>query len=142
MKLSSRSEYGLRAMSALAGHDGLAPVPLREIAAAENIPEQYLEQIFVDLRRRGFVRSVRGAKGGYELGRPAEMIRLGDLVAALEGTLAPIDCIDNESEEVCERIPVCQARKVWLRLQESMAEALNAMTLADVVSKPDAAPIG
>ena len=69
MRLSSRSEYGLRALVALVHHDQALPVPLRVIAEEESISEQYLEQIFVELRRAGFVCSVRGAKGGYRLAR-------------------------------------------------------------------------
>ena len=95
MRLSTRSEYGLRALVSLVHRQGDQPVPLRVIAEDEGISEQYLEQIFVELRRAGFVLSVRGAKGGYRLARPSQDIRVGDVIRLLEGSLAPYDCLDG-----------------------------------------------
>lgn len=133
MRLSTRSEYGLRAIAALATrHDG-QPVPLREIASSETISEQYLEQIFVDLRRGGFVRSVRGAKGGYLLARQPEEISVGEVLGVLEGDLAPYDCVASEIVE-CERANFCTTRQVWLKLRDSMMQAMGGMTLADIVA--------
>ena len=133
MRLSTRSEYGLRAIAALAKtHDG-QPVPLREIASSETISEQYLEQIFVDLRRGGFVRSVRGAKGGYLLARQPEEISVGEVLGVLEGDLAPYDCVASEIVE-CERANFCTTRQVWLKLRDSMMQAMGGMTLADIVA--------
>ncbi len=134
MKMSAKSEYGLRAMAALAGYDGSAPVSLREIAGGEHIPVEFLEQIFVDLRRAGFVRSVRGVKGGYLLARPAEDITLRELLNTLEGSLAPMDCLKPDSGTTCALVDGCSTRKVWIVMMASMTEALGQMTLADLLT--------
>lgn len=131
MRLSTRSEYGLRAMVALAQKPGSAPVPLRVLAEDEGISEQYLEQIFVELRRAGFVLSVRGAKGGYRLARPAQEIGVGDMVRVLEGSLAPMDCLGDSPEYNCAKIPHCMTRRVWERLQSSIEGALDGLSLAE-----------
>lgn len=135
MRLSTRSEYGLRAMAALAARGMDHPVPLRELAASETISEQYLEQIFVELRRAGFVRSVRGAKGGYLLTRAAGEIGVAELLVVLEGDLAPYDCVASEVV-ACERANFCTTRQVWLRLREAMFEAMGSMTLEDLAHAP------
>lgn len=137
MRLSTRSEYGLRALAALAVKGDSSPVPLRELATSESISEQYLEQIFVELRRAGFVHSVRGAKGGYLLARPPREISVGDLLAILEGDLAPYDCVAS-TETDCERVDICTTRQVWLRLRDSMQAAMGQMTLADIAFPPAA----
>lgn len=131
MRLSTRSEYGLRAMVALAQKTGPMPVPLRVLAQDEGISEQYLEQIFVELRRAGLVQSVRGAKGGYRLARPAQDIAVGDMLRVLEGGLAPMDCLGETPEYNCAKIPHCMTRKVWERLMSSIEGALDGMSLAD-----------
>jgi Rrf2 family cysteine metabolism transcriptional repressor len=138
MRLSSRSEYGLRALVALAHRDNALPVPLRLIAEEENISEQYLEQIFVELRRAGFVSSVRGAKGGYRLARDPESIVVGDVVRLLEGTLAPMDCLIEDGLP-CVREEGCRTRLVWQRIQSSIEDALGSMTLAEAAGEPQAA---
>lgn len=134
MRLSTRSEYGLRAMALLAARAAEGgPVPLRELASAEHISEQYLEQIFIDLRKAGFVQSVRGAKGGYYLTRRPEEIRVGSLLRVLEGDLAPYDCVREDTETDCDRVAHCVTRKVWLKLRDAMTEAMDRLTLADMV---------
>lgn len=135
MRLSSRSEYGLRALVALVHHDQALPVPLRVIAEEESISEQYLEQIFVELRRAGFVCSVRGAKGGYRLAREPEEIVVGDVVRLLEGTLAPMDCLIEEGPG-CVHEEGCRTRLVWKRIQSSIEDALGTMTLAEAAGAP------
>jgi Rrf2 family protein len=135
VRLSSRSEYGLRALVALAHRDGALPVPLRVIAEEENISEQYLEQIFVELRRAGFVRSVRGAKGGYRLARLPDEIVVGDVVRLLEGSLAPMECLIEDGPG-CVREDGCQTRLIWQRVQSSIEDALGRMTLAEAAGAP------
>lgn len=137
MKVSSRTEYGLRAMVALALVAGMdRPVPLREIAESESIPEQFLDQIMARLRRADFVKSVRGASGGYQLSRPAEDISVGALVRVLEGSLAPIACVAsdlNEVESVCDLYEGCHTRSVWMRVMDAITRTLDALSLADVM---------
>ena len=134
MRLSTRSEYGLRALVSIVHRQGDQPVPLRVIAEEEEISEQYLEQIFVELRRAGFVVSVRGAKGGYRLARPPEDIRIGDVVRLLEGSLAPYECLEGEGTS-CVRQDRCYTRKIWQRLQETIEDTLGQMSLAEAASE-------
>lgn len=138
MKVSRKTEYGLRAMVALALMAGVErPVPLREVAESESIPDQFLDQIMAKLRRAGFVNSVRGASGGYQLSRPPEEISMGELVRVLEGSLAPIQCISETEEvspeELCDLYRGCHTRGVWVRVTEAVTKALDALTLADVM---------
>jgi Rrf2 family protein len=136
MKVSQKTEYGLRAMVAIAlmaGQD--RPVPLSTIAHSEGIPEQFLDQIVAKLRRAGFVKSVRGVNGGYLLSRPADEISIGALVRVLEGSLAPMGCISEDVEDpntFCARVSKCHTRSVWLRVTDAIARALDSITLADV----------
>ncbi|WAH35816.1 RrF2 family transcriptional regulator [Alicyclobacillus dauci] len=138
MKVSRKTEYGLRAMVALAQMAGVErPVPLREVAESESIPEQFLDQIMAKLRRAGFVTSVRGAGGGYQLSRSADKISVGALVRVLEGSLAPIACITEDStgspESICDLYHGCHTRNVWMRVTVAVTNALDALTLADVM---------
>lgn len=138
MKVSKKTEYGLRAMVCIATLAGTShPVPLPTVAVAEDIPEQFLDQIISKLRKTGFVRSVRGASGGYLLSRPANEIKIGSLVRVLEGSLAPIGCVSEEAlfspEGFCERSVGCQTRNVWLRVLKALTTALDSISLADVM---------
>ncbi|MCY0887535.1 MAG: Rrf2 family transcriptional regulator [Alicyclobacillaceae bacterium] len=141
MKVSKRTEYGLRAMVALALHQGSAPVPLSLIAEEEGIPEQFLDQIVAQLRRADFVQSVRGASGGYLLSRPATEISIGSLVRVLEGSLSPMACVSEEGIDLsdsCDLFSGCHTRGVWVRVMEAVISALDSLTLADVLEQPAA----
>ena len=137
MKVSKKTEYGLRAMVALAlmaGEDH--PVPLPEIAAAEGIPEQFLDQIVAKLRKAGFVKSVRGVNGGYLLNRQPEEISIGSVVRLLEGSLSPIGCVGEEFSspgDFCGRYKNCHTRNVWLRVMVAVTKALDSISLAEVL---------
>ncbi|OEF99350.1 hypothetical protein BHF71_01820 [Vulcanibacillus modesticaldus] len=137
MKLSSRGHYGLQAMVYLAKSGLEKPIPLRQIANVENIPEQFLEQIFVDLRKSGLVRSVRGAKGGYLLADFPENIVVGDIIRVLEGTDNIVDCIEDKDGNCCDRNEDCSTKIIWEKLKESMASVLDRFSLADLI-KDDA----
>ncbi|HOA35036.1 MAG TPA: Rrf2 family transcriptional regulator [Bacillota bacterium] len=141
MKLSARVEYGVRAMAVLALHDGLGPLSLKEIAKSEKISYQFLEQIFPDLRKAGLVGSVRGARGGYYLARPPEQINIGDIVRAVEGPIAPVDCLADDNagrEPCCHRGEACRTRHVWEKLRDRINEVLDSVYLNDLIeSKPE-----
>ncbi len=131
MKLSTRGQYATRAMLQLALNRGEKPLSIREIAMAEGLSDQYLEQIFRDLRRAGLVDSIRGAYGGYLLRSKTENISVGDIIRAVEGPILPVNCL--YSEETCGRSSQCVTRRVWAKLQNSMLNVLNQTTLADMV---------
>ena len=133
MKVSAKGEYGVRAMAILALEYRAGPIPLREIASREGISYQFLEQIFLPLRRSGLINSVRGAKGGYALARPPDEIKVGDILRALEGPIAPVDCVGEGNADACGRSAACLTRGVWEKLRVTMSEVLDDITLADII---------
>ena len=133
MKLSTRTRYGVRAMVELAEHHGQGPLQIKFIAERQNISVKYLEQLITMLRSGGFVRSVRGARGGYMIAKPPEDIKLSEIFAALEGTIITTECIDNK--ELCERSVDCATREVWMKLHEAILNVLGSINLADVVKR-------
>lgn len=132
MKLSTKGRYGVRAMFDLALHHGEGAIPLRSIAERQNISENYLEQLIAVLRKEGLVNSVRGAHGGYLLAKKPVEITIGDIVRALEGPIAPADCVAEESEENCKNTEDCITRLIWKELQESINEVLDSINLEDL----------
>ncbi|ACL69643.1 RrF2 family transcriptional regulator [Halothermothrix orenii] len=132
MKISTRGRYGLRAMVDLAIHQDSGAIPLREIAERQQISEQYLEQLFANLRKAGLVKSVRGAHGGYLLNRDADEITAGDVLRTLEGPIAPTDCVLDNDEDVCSLIDKCVTHELWVKLQKQVSEILDSVTLRDL----------
>ena len=132
---STKGEYGVRLMVQLGRHVGSGPVSLAEIAAEEDLPRAYLEQLVVSLREAGLVTSTRGAHGGYELTRPPETISMADVLRALEGPIAPMMCAtdDPEHANLCDRSARCTVNVLWVRVRDAVTGALDSMTLADLV---------
>jgi Rrf2 family protein len=131
---STKAEYGVRVMAHLAETDGQRPVSLGSIADAEGMPLAYLEHLVQRLRKQGLVDSRRGAHGGYTLARPAGEITMAEIVEALEGNLAPIECITPEGQchrEVAGQMP-CPTKLLWTRVQGSIVRTLNEMHLSDL----------
>lgn len=123
------------ALAHLAMKADTGPVPLRVIATTEKIPEQYLEQLFVDLRKANIISSIRGAKGGYQLSRDPAEIYVGEAVRVLEGPIAPVDCLKEHDGDCCDKTTHCATKMVWERLRDSMTDVLDDMTLADIVNQ-------
>ena len=143
MMFSTKAEYGIRVMAHLARSDGDDPISLTQIADAEGLPLAYLEHLAQRLRRAGLVESRRGAHGGYTLGRPAKSISMAEVVEALEGEIAPIECItqDPDGALVCVREgepghDPCPTKLLWTRVQGSIVKTLSEMTLADLAAPP------
>jgi Rrf2 family protein len=135
MKVSTRGEYGVRAMVALAKNFGDGPLSIAAIAKESSVPYAYLEQLIVPLRRAGLVESKRGAQGGYVLTRPPDSMRVGEVYRVMEGPVAPMDCVSEDiAEQTCPLIDGCQTRPVWLKVRDSIVDAIDSMTLADLVS--------
>jgi Rrf2 family cysteine metabolism transcriptional repressor len=140
MMFSTKAEYGVRVMAHLARQDGDEPISLSSIAEAEGLPLAYLEHLAQRLRRAELVDSTRGAHGGYTLGRPAADITMAEIVRALEGEIAPIECIsaDPDGRLICVRDgepghDPCPTKLLWTRVQGSIVRTLTDMTLADLV---------
>ncbi len=135
MRISSRGQYGLRALAVLACRHGERPTQVREIARIEGLSAKYLEQLLGRLRSGGLVKSVRGARGGYQLARPAREITVREVLVLLEGSLAPTDCV--EAESACRANEECTAHAVWSGLYATILEYLDSQTLADLVARSD-----
>jgi Rrf2 family transcriptional regulator, cysteine metabolism repressor len=140
MMFSTKAEYGVRVMAHLATRDGDRPTSLGSVADAEGLPLAYLEHLVQRLRKAELVESRRGAHGGYSLARPAEDITMAEIVRALEGDIAPIECItaDPGGRLVCVRDgepghDPCPTKLLWTRVQGSIVRTLSDMTLADLV---------
>jgi Rrf2 family cysteine metabolism transcriptional repressor len=131
MKLSTRSRYGVRVLLDLALRDDKQPVPLREIARKQHISLLYLEHIIAPLIAAGVLISVRGAHGGVRLTRPPEDIRLSEVVGLLEGSMAPVDCINDPM--ICERSQICATRDLWIEMKKAMDGVLESRTLMDLL---------
>ncbi len=133
MKISTKGRYALRLMLDLAIIDSPQPVPLRDVAEREGISEKYLEQIVTQMSREGLVRSVRGAGGGYLLTRRPEEYTVGEILRALEGSLAPVRCADDSSG--CCRASQCVSLDIWIQIQEAVSSVVDNITLADMVKR-------
>lgn len=139
MTFSSKTEYGVRLMVELGRHDGEAPTSLKAIAAAEDLPLSYLEHVVASLKRAGLVQASRGAHGGYRLARPASDIAMDEVVLALEGSIAPMDCLTDVApgRVACshegDRGRHCSTKLLWMRVQSGVSRALAGTTLAELV---------
>jgi Rrf2 family transcriptional regulator, cysteine metabolism repressor len=143
MMFSTKAEYGVRVMAHLAKHDGESPISLNAIAEAEGLPLAYLEHLVARLRRAELVESRRGAHGGYTLARVPGKITMAEIVEALEGEIAPIECISESPDGalVCVREgepghDPCPTKLLWTRVQGSIVRTLKDMTLADLAQPP------
>jgi Rrf2 family transcriptional regulator, cysteine metabolism repressor len=140
MMFSTRSEYGVRVMIQLGRRHGAGPVSLAEVADAEQLPLAYLEQLIARLRKAELVTSTRGARGGYELARGPEAITMAEVVQALEGTLAPMQCLSDPAvtRVLCnhelDADESCATKLLWTRVQGSVSRALEQTTLAELVA--------
>jgi Rrf2 family protein len=115
----------------LAAHHGQGPTPLSEIAKRQDLSVKYLEQLIIPLKAAGYIRSVRGARGGYTLARKPDKISVGQIMKVLEGGLSLVDCVEDPG--VCEREKSCPTRDIWLRMSERLMEELSSLTLSDIL---------
>jgi Rrf2 family transcriptional regulator, cysteine metabolism repressor len=139
MIFSTKAEYGARLMVELGRQAGDGPVPLATVAKAEKLPLAYLEHLVAKLRKADLVTSTRGAHGGYQLSRPAKEITMDEVVTALEGAIAPMECFleDPEGKVLCSHETdgdrACSTKFMWTRVQGGMIKALQGTTLAELV---------
>jgi Rrf2 family cysteine metabolism transcriptional repressor len=147
MMFSTKAEYGVRVMVELARRAGEDPIPLTEIAEHDGLPLAYLEHLVARLRKAALVDSRRGSRGGYMLARSPSEITMAEVVEALEGSIAPIECISQSADGsiVCARessddqtrpAHVCPTKLLWTRVRFSIVRTLQETTLADLVPGP------
>ena len=133
MRLTQKSDYGLRAMIALTRHYPQRKwMTVREISLQERIPEKFLVQILLTLKRAGLVRSRMGSRGGYTLARPPEEITFAEVIRVLDGPLAPVSCLEEGSRFQCAQQPRCRVQGVMQEVHEAVLRILGNTTFADV----------
>jgi Rrf2 family protein len=133
MKLSTKCRYGARAILEIAKNYGKRPTKRKDIAHSQEISESYLENILLALKNCGLIDTVRGAHGGYALGRSPSTITLFQIVEALEGSLNLVECLADSAS--CGRVDECTMRGVWSSLKKAMEETLGRVTLQDLLDK-------
>ena len=136
MRLSSRGRYSTKAMLDLAVHCNEGPVLVKDISERQGITGQYLEQLFISLRAAGLVRSIRGAGGGFYLTKPPAEIKLSDVIRASEGTMAPVECVDEP--RLCPQSDSCVARDLWVEMKRVIDKILDSTTLQDLAQQQQA----
>lgn len=132
MKISTKGRYALRTMLDLASHDTGALIPLKDIALRQGITIKYLEQVMNLLSKAGYVRSVRGAGGGYRLARSASEYIVGDILRVAEGSLAPIPCLEDEINH-CPKASECMTLDFWHGLADAINNYVDSVTLEDLL---------
>lgn len=133
MQVSQKTRYGLRAMFELAKRYGQGPVRISDIAEKQAIPARFLEGILNQLRQAGLLRSVRGARGGYELAEAPAQISVGDMIRVIEGPVAPAACVNDGNPEDCPLFGDCVFLPLWRRAADALNEVYDGTSFADLV---------
>jgi Rrf2 family protein len=143
MRLSRRSEYGLRALVDLVRHAGDEPIALAVLAQRNQLPAKFLEQIMSTLKHGGIVRTTLGARGGYAIAADPTEVTVGRVIRLLDGALAPLGCVSLRYYEPCSCTDeaTCPLRDVMLDVRDAMLEILDHETLADLAARPGRAEI-
>ncbi|OPJ63617.1 RrF2 family transcriptional regulator [Clostridium oryzae] len=131
MKLSTKGRYGVKAMVDLAIYYSDEPISIKSIAERQKISEYYLEQLFSPLRKAGLIKSIRGAQGGYVLGKDPNDITVAQIIDVLEGPIEISECLDNN---FCSNEDCCATRLLWEKIQVSIDKVLETTTLMDIVN--------
>lgn len=129
MILSTKGRYGLKAIFELSMNYGLGPISLRKISEKYDISDSYLEQLFAMLKKAGYIDTVRGPHGGYLLARPPEEITVGMVLRTLEGEITTSECVNKE---VCSRESICATRNIFEKIENSINDVIDNITLADM----------
>ena len=133
MRLSTKARYAVRAMVELALHYDSEPVKLKTIAEKQDLSIKYLEQVMNPLRVSGYVITQKGSRGGYRLVKTPEQVTLYDLVYSVEGSLAPVECVENPG--TCNRVDTCVTRDVWAGVHQAIIRELQSITLAELAEE-------
>jgi Rrf2 family protein len=138
--ITQKAKYALKALVALARADGTGPLSIRDIATSEGIPQSFLEQILIELRRAGVIQSRRGKDGGYLLAAPAAEIGLGRVLRLIDGPLAPLPCLSRTAYRKCGDCAdegSCTVRRILSEMYEATVEILDRTTLQDALVAPE-----
>jgi len=129
MRLSTKGRYGLEAMLDISIHRSEGQINLKSISERLGISENYLEQLFMALRKAGLVKSIRGSQGGYILAREPENITIGSILRTLEGSLAPVSCVNEDATASCIRSNECVTKIVWAKIRDEINQVVDFITL-------------
>ena len=132
MKISTKGRYAVRVMLDLAKHNTGECIKVKEIAERQGVSEKYLEQIIGVLNKAGYVKSVRGAQGGYRLVKEPGEYTVGMILRHTEGSLAPVACLETDAE-ACDRVATCETLAVWKELQNAINRVVDGVTIADLL---------
>ncbi|MEN3186057.1 MAG: Rrf2 family transcriptional regulator [Atribacterota bacterium] len=133
MKVSTRLRYGLRLLLDLALHAENEPIPLKDVAERQQVSLHYLRQLTLPLEASGLIRSMRGNRGGYVLGRSPDKISLLEVAQVLEGPLYLTECVNDAS--CCSQFPICRTRRVWVELSSAIKKILAQKSLQDLTEE-------
>lgn len=135
MKISTKGRYALRLMLDLAQHSSRGEcVSIKKVAERQDISEKYLEQIVTKLSKAGYVKSTRGAQGGYQLSKAPSEYTVGMILRLTEGTLAPVACLESQSNK-CSRCNQCVTVEVWQQINDAVDSVVENITLQDLVNR-------
>ncbi len=139
MKVSTKGRYGLKAMVYIAKNSKDGCVSLKNISKDEGISENYLEQLIAQLKKHDLLKSIRGAYGGYVLAKDASEISVGEILRALEGSLAPVDCVDDNIDEKVSNCgsncgTCCATKQVWEKIDESISKTVDSISLESLIA--------
>jgi len=132
MKISTKGRYALRLMLDLASNNTGNPISLKDVASRQEISDKYLEQIIAILNKAGFVKSIRGAQGGYMLKKRPEEYTVGMILRLTEGSLAPVSCVEDENID-CDRMEDCVTIIIWRKLNDAINGVVDQITLQDLL---------
>ncbi len=132
MRVSKKTDYALRALFTLVEHYGRDPIPIRELARRNDAPKRFLEHIMLDLKARGWVKSVAGIRGGYLLAKKPDQIAMGHIVRHFDGILAPIECVSVSGYRRCSQESTCRFRRVFLNARNYVTQLMDQATLGAV----------
>ena len=142
MRLSTKGEYASRAMLELSLHYKEKPLHIRDISRAQDIPQRFLEQILLQLKRAGYLRSRKGPDGGYYLSKPPSEINVAEVIRVMDGPLAPIDCVSVTAHEACPHESHCGLKALWKEVRDAVAQIMEKATFEELAEKTKTARTG
>ncbi|MCL2072179.1 MAG: RrF2 family transcriptional regulator [Oscillospiraceae bacterium] len=141
MRISTKGRYALRMMIDIAEHGDKGRVTIKDISERQEISIKYLEQIVLNLKRSGLLRSVRGSSGGYELAKKPAQYTVGEILRVIEGKLAPVACLEDEINQ-CRRKKICKTLSFWEGLYKVIDGYIDSFTLQDLINSEEADDAG
>ena len=133
MRISTKGRYGTMAMLDLALHYGEGPILAKDIARRQYISERYLEHLLISLKVAGMIRSTRGTRGGFTLAKPPSQIRLSEIIQVMEGSMAPVECVD--APDTYPRTALCAVYDIWVEVKAAINGILESTTLQDLLER-------